>query len=239
MPDKENEIQELGPEDEESQPEKKSKGSLLFIVLAVGVFVIATGVFSVTMGVFSSNPTAETETIPDSLAEDSAEIDSVAAEQKALEALEREIFGDGKAVDAETIDDLAEKTAVEESNDDKPDFDSIATANWVKTEKAKLAKERAEIEKLRKELEAREVHLEKLLARAGKVEKDRIADLAKLYEGMKPEQVVPLLIKLTDDQAVEVLLNMKTSHAAKILGAINPDRAARISNNMINLTKEN
>jgi flagellar motility protein MotE (MotC chaperone) len=50
--------------------------------------------------------------------------------------------------------------------------------------------------------------------------------------------VAPLIGKLSDDQAVQVLMQMKPASAAKILGSLSPDYAARISSNMITLNEE-
>ena len=43
-----------------------------------------------------------------------------------------------------------------------------------------------------------------LLGRVNQIESNRLNALAKLYDGMKPNQVAPLINKLTDEQAVQV-----------------------------------
>jgi flagellar motility protein MotE (MotC chaperone) len=235
MPIEEKVTQDATPE--ETSP-AKSKGPLMLIIIAAGVFVIGIGAFSVFMGVFSSPPAADLETSPDSLSQ--AAVDTTATakddEMSELARMEREIFGHEDIVKADDLDELSK--GKKDADGGKPEPDPAQEADWIKAEKAKLAKERAALDAREKKLDARDAHFKEIITQIDEVESSRISALAKLYDGMKPAQVAPLINQLTDVQAVQVLLNMKPSNAAKILGVMNPDRAAHISENMITLNKE-
>ena len=90
----------------------------------------------------------------------------------------------------------------------------------------------------KRELDAKEAHIKKFLAQVDEMESSRINALAKLYDGMQENQVVPLINQLTDEQAVQILMKMKPTNASRILGALSPARAGRISERMITLTEE-
>jgi flagellar motility protein MotE (MotC chaperone) len=234
MPEEEKLAQEETPEEE---PKAKPKVPMLLIIIAVGAFVVSIGIFSVLMGVFSSSPTVDSETTPDSLLEQAAETVVADGEEAFdLDQLEREIFGHEDLVDANDLDELVAKVGQLDPHGSSPD--SLKTVDWIEAEKAKLAAERTELDALKKRLDSRELQLKQILTQIDAMESSRIGALAKLYDGMKPAQVAPLINKLTDEQAVQVLLQMKPNSAAKILGVLSPDRAAHISANMITLNKE-
>jgi flagellar motility protein MotE (MotC chaperone) len=225
---------------ESSASPKKSGGMIKTILIAAGAFVIAIGGFSYMLGVFSSSPQeAETEVLsaePDSLTHDveQAQIDSI-NEEAEIAALENEIFGmDG--AHGGSIDDYIGIMNEKESR--LTVGDSIATMDWITAEKKRLAAWDAELAAKKNKLDAQETRLEQIIAQVNQIESARIGALAKLYEGMKAEQVAPLLSQLTDNQAVHVLMRMKSTNAAKVLESLNPEFAARISSNMITLNKE-
>jgi len=242
MPEEAKDKNKETPE-ETAKPAKKSKGPLMFIIISAVVFIIAIGAFSVVMGVFSSEEKPEEVSQPDEkqavVEEKQPSEDTDSAELSDIEELEQQLFDIENIEDAEDMDDLVKLAEEDEhSQSGMSKKDSIEAADWLATEKAKLAKERAELEALKKERDAQEYKLKQLIAKTDQMESARINALAKLYDGMKPSQVAPLINKLTDEQAVEVLLKMKSANAAKILGVLKPDRAAHISSKMITLTKE-
>lgn len=52
--------------------------------------------------------------------------------------------------------------------------------------------------------------------------------MARLFDGMRPENAARILKDIDDDQVKQILLTVKKRQAAKILAALDPDRAARI-----------
>jgi len=245
MPDLEKSAQESA-QDEAQQAAAKPKLPLKMIIIAAGAFLIAIGAFSFVFGVFSSAPAEQTEvnkeatlvksdTAAGPAASDTIHMDEIAR-------LEREIFGDKKIgklpVKVKTADRQVSEAAAEEPTPTKEEKDSTDSAAWLKAEKDKLAAERAELEALKRDLEARETRIKSFLEQIDEIESSRINALAKLYDGMQENQVVPLMNKLTDEQAVQILMKMKPANAARILGALKPDRAARISERMLTFTEE-
>jgi flagellar motility protein MotE (MotC chaperone) len=111
--------------------------------------------------------------------------------------------------------------------------DSLAAVSWLDKEKEKLRdKEKA--------LNVREVQLNKLDAELSKkmikieqVTTAKIADLAKLYDGMDSKAVAAMMASLDDTTIVSVLPRMKQKNASIVLGLMPPARAASISRQMI------
>jgi len=216
-------------------------GKVMFlIIIGAAAFVIGIAGFSVMLGVFSS---AEPNTEQQAEA-DAAEGEATRSNEWAeLEDLEKELLGvetAGKEIDFDDMMAQAEKDAKETIGDD-----SAAVAAWLDREKAKLVLERQDIDaKLKllqdrkKELDTQEQRLKQIIAKVEQMESARVGSLAKLYDGMKPAQVAPLLVKLPDESTVQVLLKMKPANAARILGELSPSRAASISAQMLTLSEE-
>ena len=216
-------------------------GKVMFlIIIGAAAFVIGIAGFSIMLGVFSSaEPNTEQMAEADAAAEENAKSNEWAE----LVDLEKELLGiepAGKEVDFDDMMAQAEKDAKETIGDD-----SAAVAAWLDREKAKLVLERQDIDaKLKllqdrkKELDTQEQRLKQIIAKVEQVESARVGSLAKLYDGMKPAQVAPLLVKLPDESTVQVLLKMKPANAARILGELSPSRAASISAQMLTLSEE-
>lgn len=245
----EEKVEEQAPDQEQGAAGKsKSKGLIMMVAIALVVFIVAIAGFSVMMGVFSGSKTAEKGSEGEKTADVSHEKKKEAKQEEKSEdeaylaevaQLEKELFGVDSVSDAQDMDDLMTLAEDEQSDSGMSEQDSINAAKWLDTEKAKLASQRKEIDNRQKELDKQEYRLKQLIAKKNQMQSARVASLAKLYDGMKADQVAPLIIKLDEVQAVAVLLKMKPGNAAKILGAISPDRAARISARMITLTEEN
>lgn len=246
MPDEKRKSRESetgGPTPEETQianatPSKSPlKKILLFSGIGLGVFAVGIGVFSFMMGVFSSSPQLDSAS---SAAADSAAVAStqkpIVEDTSDIDALEQKIFGEEKnALAARDMDDIVRMADTMPAI--KPAADSSAVAPAV-DEKTQLDQQRAEIEEQKKQLEQERIQVEQLIAKSSVMESSRITALARLYDGMKPAQVAPLISKLTDDQAVLVLLKMKPANAARVLGELPPEAGGRLSARMITLSEE-
>lgn len=111
--------------------------------------------------------------------------------------------------------------------------DSVDTLNWLQKEMARLGEEKESIDQRRKELERLEKKINQGLIRIQQAESDRAVKLARLYNGMKGNEVAKVFANLDDALIVDILPRMKSSNAAKILGLLPPKRAARISTQMV------
>lgn len=115
--------------------------------------------------------------------------------------------------------------------------DSVIALGWLGKEKERLTQKE-------NDLNIREVKLNKLdqeiarkLLKLEQVTTSKIADLAKLYDGIEPKAVAAMMANLDDETIVAVLPRMKQKIAAQVLGMMPPARAAQISKQMITIAE--
>ena len=111
--------------------------------------------------------------------------------------------------------------------------DSVDTLKWFDIELAKLDKAKAGNASKIKELKSLEYKIDQALIKIEQAESARVINLARLYDGMRPEQVGKLFENLDDKAVMAILPRMKSANAAKIMAIMPPKRAARISTKMI------
>jgi len=114
----------------------------------------------------------------------------------------------------------------------------------VEQEKAQVAKEKQdlveqqqrvvmvqqELEKARVDLAAEREKLEKLVSSSNDLDKKRMKQLAKVYGAMRAEEAARILETLDDGLCVNILAEMGDDRQkAKILTALSPEKAARVS----------
>lgn len=85
-----------------------------------------------------------------------------------------------------------------------------------------LARMRSEVEKMYQEIAQREQETQ--------------TKIVKIYEAMEPEDAAVRLETMEDGAASEVIMGMNGRKAGQILGVINPDKAARITRRIAELT---
>lgn len=93
----------------------------------------------------------------------------------------------------------------------------------LKTLEMEVDKKIAAMQQLRNELV-------KLLDRKKVTEGERIGELSKIYEKMKPQKAAILIKELDDQLAVDLLLGIKKKIAGKILDNLDPEKATELSN---------
>jgi flagellar motility protein MotE (MotC chaperone) len=87
-----------------------------------------------------------------------------------------------------------------------------------------------ELEKTRAEMAAEREKLEKLVSQSDDLDKKRIKQLAKVYGAMRAEEAARILETLDDGLCVDILASISDDRQkAKILTALSPDKAARVS----------
>jgi flagellar motility protein MotE (MotC chaperone) len=207
-----------------------SKSKLIPIVGGVAVFVVFVVIFSLKYGVFSSAKAPETaaEVSPqkaraDSLASARKEEDSIKAEESAYDNLFTE-FDDSHVPDEGNGDTTTAK-------------DSVAKAAWYESQKAEIAAKTLQLESEKAQLQSLKSEVETLLQRKKSQEECNIAQMAKLYEGMATEEIVPILEKLTDAQVSIMISKMKKQKASEVLGKMTPERAAKITQYIISMSE--
>jgi flagellar motility protein MotE (MotC chaperone) len=87
-----------------------------------------------------------------------------------------------------------------------------------------------ELEKTRTDLTAEREKLEKLVSSSTDLDRKRMKQLAKVYGAMRAEEAARILETLDDDLCMNILSEMGDDRQkAKILTALSPDKAARVS----------
>jgi flagellar motility protein MotE (MotC chaperone) len=110
----------------------------------------------------------------------------------------------------------------------------------VRTAEGQLALLKAEVEQILRKVEAveqRRLGQEKVVsgkqAPTGKQAVDQrtqqLAQLAKMYESMPPEEAAARLERMADRKALDILRLLKTKSAGAILSQVKADRAAKLS----------
>jgi flagellar motility protein MotE (MotC chaperone) len=99
-----------------------------------------------------------------------------------------------------------------------------------------LAEKEKELTALNKEVDEKFTKLNALqeelkgqLGGAVKGKDQQFKNLIKIYSTMSPSKVAPLLDKMEDVEAVEILRAMKTEVVAKIIPKLGQDKAVRVS----------
>jgi flagellar protein FlbB len=78
-----------------------------------------------------------------------------------------------------------------------------------------------------------DIDKEKLEKIAKLEEAKRVTKLARLYNGMKPDEAVPILKELDDATVISILNKMDEDQVSKILAQFEPKRAARLTQNIL------
>jgi flagellar motility protein MotE (MotC chaperone) len=113
--------------------------------------------------------------------------------------------------------------------------DSLEQVNWLEKEKAELADREASLDKRQKELEKLDRDVTKKLTTLEQAESSRIAQLARLYDGMDARAVAKLAANLDDATVVAILPRMKPKNASQVLALLPAKRAAKLSKQMITI----
>ena len=198
-------------EEKTEEPKKKSKIGL-FVGAGLLVFLLFLAFFSLSLGIFDKERLKEEMGLVE---------DTISYVEKGSE------------------EDWGGTYLEEEERFLEPDEDSLAKAqedsikDWMTEQKKDIQEKRTILEVQRRELELLKIEVDNLLKQKKTLESERIATLAKIYDGMKAQEVAAMMNNLNDETVVAILLRMKTRNAAKVLGLLNPERAARISHKLM------
>ena len=78
-----------------------------------------------------------------------------------------------------------------------------------------------------------------LLEEKDAFEENRYKHLVRVYEGMKPSEAASLVERLQEHTAIQILTRMKSKKVSQILEAIEPDRAAKLSERLATIPRQN
>jgi flagellar motility protein MotE (MotC chaperone) len=211
-----------------SSSQAKPKSNLIPIAAGVIVFVAFVIVFSLKFGVFSSANVAppSAQQIVDTKSDSLARVDSIAK-------------ADSITFESEGYDNLFPDFEELQSPDDNQQAttgnDSIAKAKWYEDQKTQIAQQMSQLEQEKVQLETLKGEVEALLQRKKSTEEGNIVQMAKLYEGMATEELVPILANLSDAQVSVMISKMKKQKASEVLGKLPPERAAKVTQYIISM----
>lgn len=218
MPNDEPEVKE---EAQAPESPKKKSGNLIPILAGALVFVIFVVIFSIKFGVFDQeapgNPTVATE----------AGAKTQPAAQNTDSGPQDDFYGQYYGAEPGHQTEASDSTLSPE--------DSVKQMTWYEAQKKEIASERAAIEEEKGQLQQLHDKTDALLRQRKALEEANLAALAKLYESMKPEQLVPILGNLPDDKVSLIISKMKKQTASEVMAKLDPARAARITNWLLSL----
>jgi len=93
---------------------------------------------------------------------------------------------------------------------------------------AQIAKEKAELEKLRAEVG-------EMLGAKAKADSASLNSLAKMYDGIEPSQLAAVMASMDDSLVIAILPRLKAQKAGRILGSMPAERAAKLSSKLMRL----
>jgi flagellar motility protein MotE (MotC chaperone) len=203
-------------------PPAKKKLPLIPILGGVAFFLVCVIIFSFKYGVFSSSNVKPGTETPQKEAAKKDSTENLEATQKDKDAY------DGLFSDFEDQTDTASAHGMTPK-------DSINQITWYEAQKKEIASQMSQVEQERAKLETMRNEVQALLDRRKQIEETNMVQMAKLYEGMNSEELVPIMANLSDAQVSGLISNMKKQKAAEILGKLPPDRAAKITQHIISM----
>ncbi|HVP07596.1 MAG TPA: hypothetical protein VMS71_07120 [Candidatus Acidoferrum sp.] len=113
--------------------------------------------------------------------------------------------------------------------------DSADEAGTLSKERDALDRRKAELDARQKLIDATDKQVTAKLQKLEQMSNDRVTNLAKLYDGMDPTAVAKLMANLDDSIVVAIIPRMKQKNASEVLSLIPPQRAAKLSKDIITL----
>ena len=106
----------------------------------------------------------------------------------------------------------------------------------VKLEEERLAQQKADLARLKEEVDQRiaeykkvQTALEELVKTEQNKRRERVSQLVKVLSNMRPEAAAAVVEKLDDQMTVEIFKLMQSRIAGQVMGNLKPGQAARIS----------
>jgi flagellar motility protein MotE (MotC chaperone) len=242
----ENEVVGLDEESESSAPKtplfKKYLVPMLIAIIAIIILLAASIIYSLLSKGKSEKTSDETAKTETTVAETKKESKEPSEIDKILSGVSDDDLSD---FDIDTVAIMKELEFLDYDPEKKTDSqktemvaDSVDTLNWIQKEMAQLAEEKARLDSRQKDLEERENKVNLIKTKLDQAEAARIISLAKLYDGMRPDEAAKLFENLDDSIVVAILPRMKPANASKILGLMPPKRAAEISTRLISIAEK-
>jgi len=220
------ENQEAAPETTE---EKKPSGSLInakTIMIGAGAFVVFLVVFSFVMGVFSSPEQPPVADVTD----------EVQATEEETHAEADDSYTSGW--NSEYDDNYAEHEDADSAHGGMSEEDSVKYVAWYVAQKEEIDRERVRLRAEMAELQQLKIATEALLDERKNLEQTNIANMAKLFDSMKEQEVAAIIQNIPNMKVGLILQKMKRQNASKVMAELPSERAATITMQLIDMDGE-
>ena len=222
LENKDLEDKEEKPE-EESSEEQAPKGVLInlkTIIIGAGAFVIFLAGFSFMMGVFSPSPEPATDNgaIVEEAGDHGNQVNAHAGDTSSSE------WGEG-------YDD----PVMIPSDSVMSEEDSVAQMKWYLAQRQEIEEERTKLRVEAAQVKHLKMEYETLLKRVEGIEHENIANMAKLFETMKSEEVARIMENIPNSKVGMILQKMKKQSASDVMASLPAERAARITMELIDI----
>lgn len=254
MTEKEQNVEPAAEKNE--APKAESSGMMKYIVIGGGAFLLVIAIAVTAMLLMGGNgqESADAEATHDVQTDNPDEQATAASHGSVAGEVEDSLVGyEGDELsdvpDPSVIDNIMDNLAFldyqpEEgevlSEDERARMsveDSVAKADWLKTEKSALAAKEKDLAEREQKLALLDKKVSQKLLTLEQAETARISNLAKLYDGMDPRSVAQLMANLDDETVVALIPRMKTKNASSVLALLPPKRAAKLSKQMITIAE--
>lgn len=219
---------EVEQQPQSETPKAKAEGKSHMLPIAGGaiVFVVCVIIFSLKFGVFSSsNVKPGAQPAAEQVAADSTKPAEEHAEEAKADPYQELFDGYDGVIDDEPKTDSAIVK------------DSLEKSTWYAQQQQEIDRKLAQLTLETTQLNQLKAQVEALMDRKKAMEEGNIAQMAKLYEGMSTEELVPILSNLDDGQVSVLISKMKKAKASEVLGKMSPERAAKITQYIISMNE--
>jgi len=220
----------VNPEQAQEKPaEAPAKQPLInakVIMIGFVAFVVFAVILAVIGGVFSKQPIQETVEVADeSQKQNAATFDDEPDPYASTN------WHSGYSTLMEEEDSLSSP----QSDTAMSAEDSVKQVRWYEAQKMEIEREWIRVNAEKANLQQLKYETEALLRKREDIEKTNIANLAKLFETMKSEEVAAIMENIPDVKVGLILQQMKKQNASQVMAALPSQRAAKITLQMIDL----
>ncbi|HUU46228.1 MAG TPA: hypothetical protein VM118_10900, partial [Acidobacteriota bacterium] len=134
--------------------------------------------------------------------------------------------------------DFGRAAAEVAASQDSGAVDTIAELSQLDQRFRELSVEEKRIGEERRELTRLKQEVENLLVRQEAIADEKVLYMAKLLDGMKPDEMTGLVVELDNKMILRVLPKMKPQSASKLLAQLPPKRAAAITTALLDSESE-
>jgi flagellar motility protein MotE (MotC chaperone) len=224
MVDEQEKIEPAGDENKTSKPESSAL-NMKTVLIGVVTFVVFMIVFLVMGGAFSS-----------------ASLPAITKETTDTSHTGQEAISGEKGVSSGGWHEGYSHTAMtdvgEKADSTMSEEDSIKQVKWYIAQKEEIERERTKLRAEEAQLKQLQMETQALLERRAQVEQTNIANLAKLFETMKSEEVASIMANIPNEKVGLILQKMKKESASKVMASLPSERAAKITMELIDLGGE-